>query len=84
MKIKQIGFGEFGPIYIGAVNNEAMDFLFRIKEGEMQKAMSRNDLGDIDLVYGKRGVDGFGLAHIEESHPEIIPYLISIIHNGKI
>lgn len=46
--------------------------------------MIREGLGNIDFVYGMKGEQGYGLAHIEEYHPEIIPFLIEIIQYGKI
>lgn len=46
--------------------------------------MYRRELGSIDFIYGEKGQYGYGLAHIEELHPEIIPYIIEIIKKGEI
>src|SRR5882724_10578172 len=82
--IKIIGVGEFGGIYEGIEGKEAIDFLLENESGEIPGALYRKGLGDIDLVFGKNGENGFGLAHIEELHPEVLPYLIEIIQVGEI
>ncbi len=69
----KIGTGIFGDIYQGAINQDAVDFLLWKRSGEVCNALSHPDIGtDIDLVWGKDGKNGFGLAHIIEKHPEII------------
>ncbi len=65
MKIKQIGMGEFGVIYEGVEGKEAVDFLLLIREGEVRNAFTRSDIGSIDLVWGKEGDNGYGLAHFQ-------------------
>jgi hypothetical protein len=65
-KPEQVGVGEFGPIYIGIKGKEAVDFLLAQKSGEIQCAFSRMDIGDIDLVWGKEGQKGYGLAHFKD------------------
>lgn len=84
MKIKQIGIGEFGVIYEGVEGKEAIEFLLANKSGEIPGAMKREGLGKIDFVYGMKGEQGYGLAHIEEYHLEILPYLVDIIKFGEI
>ncbi len=82
--IKIIGTGEFGEIYKGIKEQDAIDFLFENKSGEVPTAMYRAELGNIDFVYGKKGQNGYGLAHIKELHSEIIPHIIEIIKKGEI
>jgi len=77
--IKIVNTGEFGPIYEGILGKEAIDFLLEKRSGEVPKAMNRDGLGYIDFIYGKKGEQRYGLAHIEEYHSEIIPYLVVII-----
>lgn len=81
---KVIGKGSFGDIVTGPKGSNAVDFLLRNKGGEIPGAMNRTGLGDIDFVYGRGGEDGYGLAHIEEKHPEMIPHIEDIIKNGEI
>ncbi len=83
-KIKQVDVGEFGPIYEGIAGQEAINFLIENKSGEVPGAMNREGLGNIDFVYGQEGEQGYGLAHILEYHPEILPYLVEIIEYGEI
>ncbi len=64
--ITQIGVGEFGPIYEGVKGREAMEFLLKNKTGEIQNAFTRPDIGSIDLVWGKEGDNGYGLAHFKD------------------
>ena len=80
----QTGIGEFGPIYEGIRGKYAIDFLLKKKSGEVPGAMKRKELGNIDFIYGKQGEQGYGLAHIEEYHPDVLPYLVSIIQHGEI
>lgn len=77
-----IGIGTFGPMYSGIIGQAAINFLLRVKHGEVVGAITHQDLGSIDLVYGNIGGNGFGLAHIEEKHPEILPQLVTIIQYG--
>ncbi|WP_240329922.1 hypothetical protein [Helicobacter suis] len=51
--------------------------LIETKEGQVAGAFYREDLGDIDLVWGKAGSaksDGYGLAKITKYHPEVSLY----------
>lgn len=60
--------------YSGA---KAIEKLLLEKQGFVQGAFSRNDIGDIDVVYGEvtdpKTHKGYGLAHIFDKHPEITP-----------
>lgn len=52
---------------------EALDFLIDKKEGQVKNGWEREDIGDIDLVYGKKN---FGLKHIIGKH-------VGITEDGK-
>ncbi len=58
-------------------------------KGQVAGAFHREDLGDIDLVWGEvtnaEKQKGFGLVHILDKHPDLDLYKIpEIIENGKI
>ncbi|HUC02166.1 MAG TPA: hypothetical protein VMA75_04705 [Candidatus Paceibacterota bacterium] len=76
---RKIGRGEFGDIYTGIKGQEAVDFLLKKKSGEIQSALSHPEIGDnIDLVYGKYDLqsdEGYGLAKLEQKHPESLRHL---------
>jgi hypothetical protein len=79
----EIAPGPFGPI-IDEANGDpqrAISRLLREKDGEVPAAVTRDDLGDIALVYGN---EKFGLRHIEGKHPEILPQLPEILTNGEL
>lgn len=78
----KVGTGEFGDIYEGAKGQDAVEFLLKNKSGEVREAFTRPDIGKIDLVYGKPGEEGYGLAHILEKHSEAINEIDNIIENG--
>ena len=71
---KEIETGDFGPIYrqFEKKPKEAIKFLRKMKDGECIAALHRNDIGDIDIVWGKVTDSvkhkGFGLAHIIDKH----------------
>ena len=52
---------------------EALDFLINKKNGQVRNAWERDDIGDIDIVYGKKA---FGLKHIIGKH-------VGITEDGK-
>ena len=66
--------GMFGPIYtqFKGKPKEAIRFLKEQKQGECIAALHRDDIGDIDIVWGKVTDPikhrGFGLAHIIDKH----------------
>lgn len=69
--IKPIGIGPFGPIYDqfrGKVK-EAFDFLLNRREGDLLGVFHRDDVGDIDLVWGDAQKNQ-GIAHILDKHVE--------------
>ena len=84
MKIQKTGNGEFGSIFIGIKGEEAVNFLILQGEGEVKDALYHPKIGSIDLIWGKSGEKGFGLAKIIEKHPEAIKNLSESISKGKI
>jgi hypothetical protein len=91
--IQPVGKGQFGNIYdqFKGKAKEAIAFLMEKKEGEAIGVFHRDDVGDIDLPYGKTGEGGFGLAHIIERREatgqnveELLETLEDVINNGKI
>jgi phage-Barnase-EndoU-ColicinE5/D-RelE like nuclease1 len=84
MVLRKIGNGEFGPIYKGIKGKQAIDFLISQKEGEIENALHHPQIGNIDLIWGKGGERGYGLAKIFEKHPEAIEKLSESILRGTI
>lgn len=72
--------GIFGPIY-GQFKNQpklAIKHLLKVKNGECSQALYREDIGYIDIVWGKNDPEtnkGFGLKHIVEKHGKSIKEL---------
>jgi len=64
--------------------------LLKVKEGEAVAALHHQDIGDIDLVWGKEGTpekdyeDGYGLAKIVKKHPEVLDRLQEVIDGMEI
>ena len=83
---EKVKVGEFGPIYtqFKGKAKEAVQFLMRKKKGEVVGALSHREIGSIDIVWGKGGNKGYGLAKIAEKHPEVLDDLQSILQNSKI
>lgn len=74
---KPIDYGDFGAIYnnFKGKAKEAVKFLLGKHNGEAVSALYHNDIGYIDLVWGKEGTnksDGFGLAKLAKYHPEVL------------
>lgn len=65
-------FGENYSEYAGKPK-EALNFLIDKKSGQVRNAWERDDIGDIDIVYGKKA---FGLRHIIGKH-------VGITEDGK-
>lgn len=65
-------FGENYSEYAGKPK-EALDFLIDKKSGQVRNAWERDDIGDVDIVYGKKA---FGLKHIIGKH-------VGITEDGK-
>lgn len=78
----------FGKEFKGFSGAKAIEKLLQEKQGFVQGAFSRNDIGDIDVVYGEvtdpKTHKGYGLAHIFDKHPEVTPEIINeIISKGE-
>ena len=91
--LKPIGKSIFGNIYDqfkGKVK-EAFDFLLEHKSGDLLGVFHREDIGDIDLVWGDKGG---GLAHIIDKHinrlndfsneDEMMRIIENVINNGAV
>lgn len=79
MAKKEIETGEFGPIYrqFEKKPREAMKYLEKKKTGECINALYREDIGFVDIVWGRpddldNGISGFGLSHIIKDHGDEI------------
>ncbi|MDR2946429.1 MAG: hypothetical protein LBV79_06765 [Candidatus Adiutrix sp.] len=64
-KGNQDAFGEAFTDFQGRPD-EAVEHLLAVKRGHVPGAFYREELGNIDLPWGKGGSQGFGLAHIIE------------------
>lgn len=85
MKFQKIGTGDFGTIYEGLCGEEAIEFILKNEEGEMRAAFIHPYIAfPIDVVFGKTGEDGYGLAHIKEKHPEVLLKLSRMIESGDV
>ena len=66
--------GKYGPVYrqFAGKPKEAINYLRQKQNGECIAALHRNDIGDIDIVWGKVTDPikhkGYGLAHIIDKH----------------
>jgi hypothetical protein len=72
--------GEFGTIYTQFKNKpkDAILHLKKTKNGECIKALFREDIGYVDIVWGKNDPKtnkGYGLKHIIEKHEKEIKKL---------
>ena len=84
---------DFGKAYtqFSGKPEEAIDYLMYRKKGEVPAALKNVSLGEItgdgniDLVYGKNGEKGYGLAHILEKHgTNTVKRIPDIIQNGEV
>lgn len=70
------GNGDHGPIIDGLQDRwrETVDWLSDAQAGDARGVLEHPDVpgGRIDVVWGKDGAAGYGLAHIVERHPEVI------------
>lgn len=79
----------FGTEYKGFLGVAAIKKLLKEKQGFIQNAFKREDIGSIDIVYGQvtdaQKHTGYGLIHILDKHPDITPEIINtIIEKGKL
>lgn len=79
---KPIGKGPFGNIYdqFKGKAKEAFNFLIKHKDGDLQGVFHRDEIGDIDLVWGDapNDYDGKGLAHIIRKHIDLYGDFLNI------
>lgn len=79
--MEELQLGEFGPIFtqFRGKPKEAIKFLMQQKRGECIASLHRDDIGDIDIVWGEVADPikhkGFGLSHIIDKHEEEIKQL---------
>jgi len=89
--LQSIGKGPFGNIYnsFKGMPQEAFWFLINHQEGDLVGVFSRNDIGDVDLVWGD---DSCGVCHIllrhisEKDFPTIDQMILAItdiVQNGN-
>lgn len=76
--------GTFGPTHRGLDVDQAVKKLLDEKTGEAVAVAKNPHIGTIDLVYGKAGETGYGLAHIAEKHPEILQHLDALLNRGRV
>ncbi|MGM9844537.1 MAG: hypothetical protein ACI30S_09980 [Muribaculaceae bacterium] len=87
--IKPVSMGSFGPVfdvYKGDAKN-AIALLRLIESGEVVGALHHDEIGDIDLVWGKTGTgrsDGYGLAKLIKYHPEVLEDLQGILDSMEV
>ena len=79
----------FGKEYKGFTGKNAIEKLMMEKQGFVQNAFSRKDIGNIDVVYGEvtnpKTHKGYGLSHIFDKHPEMSADKIeTVINKGKL
>ncbi|MCD8265629.1 MAG: hypothetical protein LUC33_00600, partial [Prevotellaceae bacterium] len=71
---KPVGKGPYGDIYdqFKGKPKEAFDFLLKKRGGHLKGVFHRDEIGDIDLIWGDAPSDdrGKGLAHIIRKHVE--------------
>ena len=81
-ELKPIGWGKFGNIYdqFKGKAKEALAFLRKGKSGYLKGVFHRDEIGDIDLVWGEAPANhsGKGLAHIYRKHVETLKDFKSI------
>ena len=90
---------DFGPVYtqFEGKTKEAMEHLNAVKTGICINAFNRDDIGNVDIAWGrpndpKTGKGGFGLSHILTDHGDEIndfnfdpiDFILLILNFGKL
>ncbi|HWQ90249.1 MAG TPA: hypothetical protein VN673_01165 [Clostridia bacterium] len=84
---------DFGEAYteFSGRPEEAIEKLLDVKGGYVPAAIYKDDIGDIDFIWGKGGKDGFGLAHIIERRgqsgidgEEFVRQIPKLLKNGEV
>jgi hypothetical protein len=84
--------GEHGPIaeHLRGSGQDAVNWLLKQRTGEVPGAIVHPEIGPVDVLWGKPGdpaadfAGGYGLAHIEAKHPEVLGKLSEIIENATV
>ncbi len=77
----KVEIGDFGPIYrqFERKPKEAIEYLCKMKDGDCIRALYREDIGFIDIIWGEITDPikhkGYGLAHIIDKHGDDIKAL---------
>jgi hypothetical protein len=80
-KMEELQLGEFDPIFtqFRGKPKEAIKYLRQQEQGECIASLHRDDIGDIDIVWGEVTDPikhkGFGLSHIIDKHEAEIKQL---------
>jgi phage gp29-like protein len=86
--------GKFSTTGQIAMGNKSLEMALR-RKGDIRRAMMHNELGRIDFVWGRQGtpkpdkdgrthVDGYGISHIQDKHPDALSHLAEIIAKGEV
>ncbi|MDY3911826.1 MAG: hypothetical protein SO000_01395, partial [Sodaliphilus sp.] len=83
-KITPVGESDLGFVYdqFRGDAQGAIKQLIKMQDGEALGALHHDEIGDIDLVWGKAGTsksDGYGLAKLVKFHPEVLDNLQEIL-----
>jgi hypothetical protein len=92
--VEEVGYGDFGPIYdaFKGKPREAAAFLIKKANGEARGVFHRDDLGDIDLIWGSherhQGLEHLIIDHIIDADDfnnveEMMDVIDDVIKNGK-
>lgn len=71
-------------------SKEAIEYLLKVRRGEVPGAFHYRGVGDIDLPWGKEGDPnrgyrgGYGLAHIAAKHADVVDRLSDILEGSVI
>jgi hypothetical protein len=82
-------YGLFGPIFYQYKHKAALAIkkLTGLRDGEAREASYHQQIGYIDLVWGKEGTNksnGYGLAKIARYHPEVLQNMQQVFNELKV